>query len=101
MRRGTAVPLRPLKHRYTLKQRAKRLARIARRKVREVIAKVPGTGYWNRAQCEARGIRLKPGRFVIEPKTAGELNIPPAIAERQLEAYQNMGGTSEEAKPSE
>jgi len=65
MRRSTAVPVRPLKRRLTPEQRASRLEKIARRAARPKPEPTPSRGYWNREQCAARGIKLKPSKLVL------------------------------------
>jgi len=72
MRRGTAVPVRPLKRRLTPKQRASRMAKIARRAARPKPETTPARGYWNREQCAARGIKLKPSKLTLKPEATND-----------------------------
>lgn len=65
------MPLRPLKRRLSPKQRAKRAEKITRRDYLAMLfppEPAKPSGYWNREQCEARGIKLKPRKLVVRPE---------------------------------
>lgn len=64
------MPLRPLKRRLSPKQRAKRAEKIARRDYLAMFRPEPAkpSGYWNREQCAAHGIILKPSKLTLKPE---------------------------------